>query len=773
MDKNELAVELAKLSLWLESYAEGLPLTFLDHRLVCGDSLTGPSVKQLLTHPISGESLEDLFAKDLENNLIKTMQHALISVIDLEASIGKDVADLEQKNVAKAKLDKALNPFKLLAKVWSRAVMIGDIFYDDIYVDIAKSIAVGEDPYQLIEENSSFNELLRSEAEGVCYELVFPEVFYRHNSKQKGGFHAVLGNPPWDRMLPAEKEFFGGFDLRVLSAPNKSTRERIQNDLLQKSEVDVAYSRYIEFFRGMERIVERSYDWQVAIVNGKCTIGKQDLAALFLEVSVNLTVEGGYVGLVLPAAIHLNEGTTASRKMLLSITSLQWILSFQNKQKIFDIVTNVKFDLLVAKRFFEGTESFLTRFYLTKIDSIYDPKEVFLKYSSDFVKKTSPDYLTFLELSNERDLAVLKKCTEQGFTFGHELKRLKLSVGREFNMTDDAPRFVESNKILFDADARTPPYLQQLWKDHYLVVAEDDSIHQYTDQWTNGPENLTTLDAIQGKKSWISSTKYFRPMFRRIATVVDSRSMMVCMVPPGWISASPQAFRNPEKVSYSTLLALCGVLNSYTFDWSLRLRITATVNLFLVKSCPYPTIDSYSRKFLSRSVLRLSCNHSGYKSLWNDQLGEGWNEKSPKFTWPVIPDNATRRKVIANIDCVVAHLFKLSRNEYEHILSSFTHKHFPDAMQACLASYDELENIGLSAFTNKHEPYWDIPLNDELPKPAIDQMKGSWESSAYLHSFGTSCINFGTPLVRVAISATETGNVVMLACQESDVQCWP
>ena len=49
VDKNPLAVELAKLSLWLESHAEGLPLTFLDHRLVCGDSLTGPFFEHLLT----------------------------------------------------------------------------------------------------------------------------------------------------------------------------------------------------------------------------------------------------------------------------------------------------------------------------------------------------------------------------------------------------------------------------------------------------------------------------------------------------------------------------------------------------------------------------------------------------------------------------------------------------------------------------------------------------------------------------------------------------
>ena len=51
VDKNPLAVELAKLALWLESHAEGLPLTFLDHRLVVGDSLTGPFFEHLLKYP--------------------------------------------------------------------------------------------------------------------------------------------------------------------------------------------------------------------------------------------------------------------------------------------------------------------------------------------------------------------------------------------------------------------------------------------------------------------------------------------------------------------------------------------------------------------------------------------------------------------------------------------------------------------------------------------------------------------------------------------------
>ena len=69
VDKNPLAVELAKLSLWLESYAEGLPLTFLDHRIVCGDSLTGPFFEHLLTYPGSGERINNLYTQGVTEKL--------------------------------------------------------------------------------------------------------------------------------------------------------------------------------------------------------------------------------------------------------------------------------------------------------------------------------------------------------------------------------------------------------------------------------------------------------------------------------------------------------------------------------------------------------------------------------------------------------------------------------------------------------------------------------------------------------------------------------
>lgn len=74
----------------------------------------------------------------------------------------------------------------------------------------------------------------------------------------------------------------------------------------------------------------------------------------------------------------------------------------------------------------------------------------------------------------------------------------------------------------------------------------------------------------------------------------------------------------------------------------------------------------------------------------------------------------------AAIDAVVADAYGLSRDQYAHVLSTFSHKSYPKAPQLCLARFDELKSIGLEAFARKYDPYWDIPLNENLPQPVID-----------------------------------------------------
>ena len=125
-------------------------------------------------------------------------------------------------------------------------------------------------------------------------------------------------------------------------------------------------------------------------------------------------------------------------------------------------------------------------------------------------------------------------------------------------------------------------------------------------------------------------------------------------------------------------------------------------------------------KHLSHAALRLLGCDTGYAPLWNEQLGNVWREDRPAFTWPVLEGDDARWAVRAAIDAVVADAYGLSRDQYGHVLSTFSHKSYPNAPDLCLAAFDELKAIGLEAFTKKHDPYWDIPLNENLPEPVID-----------------------------------------------------
>ena len=87
---------------------------------------------------------------------------------------------------------------------------------------------------------------------------------------------------------------------------------------------------------------------------------------------------------------------------------------------------------------------------------------------------------------------------------------------------------------------------------------------------------------------------------------------------------------------------------------------------------------------------------------------------------PVLSGDDERWAVRSAIDAVVADAYCLSRDQYAHVLSTFSHSSYRKAPELCLARFDELKQLGLETFTRKHDPYWDIPLNENLPQPVID-----------------------------------------------------
>ena len=168
------------------------------------------------------------------------------------------------------------------------------------------------------------------------------------------------------------------------------------------------------------------------------------------------------------------------------------------------------------------------------------------------------------------------------------------------------------------------------------------------------------------------------------------------------------------------MLAMIGICNAYAPDSLVRLRAASHVSLFMLRATPIPN-PSPCIAFLAHCTLRLSANHSGYAPLWREQLGDAWREIGrPPLTWPVLAGDDERWAVRAAIDAVVAEAYGLSPRAVRPRPLDLQPRQLPQGPRLCLARFDELKQLGLESFTRKHDSYWDIPLNENLPQPVID-----------------------------------------------------
>lgn len=742
VDKNPLAVELAKLTLWIETHAEGMPLTFMDHRLVVGDSLTGAFWDRLIFRPGKpDEPIRNLFHEDLDIKFSRALGEALKYARDLEATVGVSVSEIHHKQKTKEELDRKMLPFRIAAAAWSGGVMLGpdkcdDEAYSRMMQHIADNgqlpntfdsamlrsmIARGLGADTIPSDRESLYEFVKS---GGCvpalpYDLTFPEVFYPTGVPHgRRGFHAVLGNPPWERMLPADKEFFAAFDFSILDAPTKRERETIQQRLLVDDSIQKFYSNYIGAFRSDERILDILYKNQVVEIDGKKTIGKQDSYRVFMERNSQLMVSGGYTGIVVPSAFHANEGATGIRRLYLNENALRYCYSFENRRQLFEIHRSFKFATVVASHPGPTTE-FSCAFYLHDDEWLFsDRGNRELRYSFGFVKRTGGDYLSLIELKTPKDLEVAEACFKNGEPFGQVCERLGIRLGRELNMTDDAWRFKPTTEVLPGGeDPRDPDVTKQLIDNGHFILHEGKTFWHYDDHWENRPVYCVPIFQIKDKPDWIEAGKYFRIAYRAVASATNERTVIFSLIPPGAVFGnSAPVEREPSASARFKSVMLMAAVNTFTFDWTARVRTGSNMNKFILFSCPLPPLQNI-KTFLVHSAVRLSCNHKGYLPLWIEQLKDAWREAKPRFSWPVLESDDERWEIRAAIDSVVADAYGLNRDQYQHILSSFSHAGYDKAPELCLAKFDELKQIGLEAFTKKYDPYWDIPLNENLPQP--------------------------------------------------------
>src|SRR5690606_20138836 len=105
--------------------------------------------------------------------------------------------------------------------------------------------------------------------DALPYDLVFPEVFHPDGKPERtGGFAAVVGNPPWDAIKFNTKEFLASYDIRVLDAPTKRERDRIERDLVEDGQVARTFDVHKEAFEQRKRANDRLYHYQKVHIDG-------------------------------------------------------------------------------------------------------------------------------------------------------------------------------------------------------------------------------------------------------------------------------------------------------------------------------------------------------------------------------------------------------------------------------------------------------------------------------------------------------------------------
>ena len=616
-DRNQLAVELAKLSLWLESYAEGLPLTFLDHRLIHGDALTGPFFAALSTLPVTGGPLDPLLARGVSDRLNAALAKARLLVAQLNATIGRDVADVATKQQVKDRLDRLLYPLRQLAGAWAEAAMLRQRDGDDRWLALATWVADhGVWPADAVQTDA------------VPWDLTFPEIF-------PNGFSVVLGNPPWDVVLPNTRDFVADYDPTIMDATTRGQQAAIQQAVLARPGMAAAFDAYRAGFERTKRIAAKLYRHQRAAATG----GSLDLFRLFAERNMDLAAADGSIGVLMPSAFHANEGTTGIRHLYLRETRFAWLLSFENRRRIFDIDSRFKFDAIVAHR--PGpTEILRCGFYLDRIADAADPAKI-MTYDMAFLRSAGTG-LAPLELRGAIDLRIARTLFDQPGRLAGWCADRGIRFGCDLHMTADAGLFQPTGA----GD---------------LLVYEGKTFHQYTGKWDASPRYSVASAVL--KPAIADAARYRRLAFRDIARSNDDRTMIAFLAPPGVVFGHTATVeKTPANRSIEDASVLCAIFNTFTFDWLVRQKVATHLSLYMLEGLPLPDLRVAAYRFLSQAALCLSEEQSG--------------------------DNTMLR---AQIDAVVAKSYRLDRPSYEHLLRSFGHRTSPEDSMLCLRAFDDYE----------------------------------------------------------------------------------
>ncbi len=628
VDKNPMAVELAKVSLWLHTFTVGAPLSFLDHHLRCGDSLFGAWVEPTIrrTDEASSLFLRGPLARATRAaapmQIIEGLTDAEIAEAHRSADIFAEVSEMTAPLHAFMSL---LHAFDWLGIRKNGPVKTAFVQWLDGLFGDQLAIAQGEpfeskDPHLLHLMDAL---ALAARERFLNWQVAFPGVWWDWEAKElKGGFDAVIGNPPWDRMKLQQVEWFAARRPEIAMAPRAADRKRMIGDL-QKAEDPLAE----DFRLASERAAAGA---RVARTSGDYPLlarGDLNLYSLFVERAMTLVKPEGMVGLLVPSGIASDKMAAPFFKGVATEGRLKALYDFENRRTRYDttpffpdVDSRFKFCAFVASPA-PGSEPARCAFFLQDVSEVEDPKRCFPLSSADFAR-VNPNTGTAPIFRSRRDAELTTAIYDRlpvlvDRSSGEAVKTWPVKYSTMFHMTNDSGQFrtrseleekegawpVGGNRFHSPSGEWVPLYEGKMVQafDHRAasIVINPKNLHRPAQPRPATPEQHRDPNWLPDPQYWVLESKCSWPPkpdwvvgFKEITAPTNVRTFIAAVFPAVGFGNKVPVLK-PESADRREWL-LAANLNATVFDFVTRQKVQGqTLNLFIIEQLPVIPAEWY------------------------------------------------------------------------------------------------------------------------------------------------------------------------------------
>lgn len=597
VDLNPMAVELCKVSLWLEALEPGKPLSFLDHHIRCGNSLIGATPELIAAglpdeafKPIEGDEKTACSALKKRNKASQkksTLPFLVKQEAEIQAKLRQTAAALESiPSDSLRDIHAKEHAFrqhegtpeflrkKNLADAWCAAFVMRKYFppkpgYPALKADEPVGITQRElNDYAMGQPlDSQLNpevKRLADQYQFFHWHLAYPEVF------GSGGFDVMLGNPPWEHTELKEKEWFAERHPEIANARTGADRKHMIA-ALEKADPEL-FQSFCDALRQREGGSHFLGD------SGRypfCGRGRINLYAVFGEAMRTLINDTGRVGCILPSGIATDDTTKFFFQDLVDRKSLVSLFDFENKGIFPDVDSRMKFCLLTVGRGLKPTADraeFV--FFAHSVDELREPQKRFFLSPAD-IELLNPNTRTCPIFRCRHDAELTKAIYrrvpilihENNTTNDHVAWNAKIS--RMLNGSDDSHLFLDPSSYKSELPVYESKFFYQF--DHRYATFSNSGIEYVSSSKKNIQFfQITTQHYVIEKKlpeKFLKKISQYSIAYRVICRSTDERTVISTIIPK---CALINSANNIHAVKGKKAALLISILNSFSVDFICR-----------------------------------------------------------------------------------------------------------------------------------------------------------------------------------------------------------